>query len=187
MTVIVQLFTSFLKVGLLGFGGGMAIISLIYDEIQKFVKITQEQFANIVAISQATPGPVAVNVATYIGYEAAGVPGALVATLGVALPSFVITIIVCRAIGASLENKYVQGALSGIRPATVGMIASAFVVIAAPTLMGATRIGSFGTELPFDPIAVAICAATVLLVGKFKQRPIVILIIMGCIGAILSI
>lgn len=187
MSILLQLFLSFAKVGVLSFGGGMAVISLIYDEIQSFGNISAEQFANMVAISQATPGPVAVNVATFIGYESAGFAGALVATLGVSLPCFVIMLIVCRAIGNKLNNKYIRGALEWVKPACVGMIASAFWVLLLPAIAGNTRIGGFFENMPIDPIAVAMVIATVLLVGKFKKNPIIVILIMGCIGALLSI
>jgi len=187
MSIVLQLFLTFLKVGLVSFGGGMAIVAVIYDEIQKFAILSAEQFANIVAISQATPGPVAVNVATYIGYVADKIPGSIVATIGVTLPSFVIIIIVCKLVGNRLDNKYIKGALSGVRPATVGMIASSFIVLVAPALFGDDKIGTWFDTLPFDPIACVIFIATIVLVGKFKKSPIKVLILMGCIGAILSI
>lgn len=184
---LIQLFISFFKVGIVSFGGGMAVVALIFDEIQKFGVISKELFANIVAIAQATPGPVAINVATYIGYKSGGVLGSLVATLGVALPSFVIVVIVCKLVGSRLDNKYVKGGLEGIRPATVGMIASAFTVVVVPAIFTDASIGGFFDGLPVDPIATAIFVLTIILVGKFKISPIKVLLIMGCIGALLSI
>ena len=184
---VMQLFMSFFKVGIVSFGGGMAVVALIFDEIQQFGVISKELFANIVAIAQTTPGPVAVNVATYIGYKSGGVLGSVSATLGVCLPSFIIVIIVCKLVGSRLDNKFVKGGLEGIRPATVGMIASAFVVLISPAIFTDTSIGRFFDGLPFDPIALLIFVATVVMVGKFKISPIKVLIIMGCIGAILSI
>ena len=117
-----KLFISFVKVGLLGFGGGLAIVRLIYDSIQPFVNMTPEMFANIVAISQITPGPLAVNTATYVGYETAGIGGAASATFGVVLPAFIIVSIVARMIQQFKDSRIVQGALTGIRPATMGLI-----------------------------------------------------------------
>ena len=94
--IYLRLFAAFAKVGLLGFGGGLAIVRLIFDSIQPFMDMSREAFANIVAISQITPGPLAVNTATYVGYEAAGIGGAAAATLGVVIPEFIIMSIVCR-------------------------------------------------------------------------------------------
>lgn len=200
--IYLRLFLSFFKVGLLGFGGGLAIVRLIYDSIQPFMDISREMFANIVAISQITPGPLAVNTATYVGYEAAGIFGSLCATLGVILPEFIIVSIVARMIQKFKDSKFVQGAMNGIRPAVMGLIGAAVVTLIVPSLAGESRLGAgifakLGWDLsqgvigqmmasPVDIIAVLITAATVLLVAKFKKSPFIVLIIMGCLGALLG-
>lgn len=201
--IYIRLFLSFFKVGLLGFGGGLAIVRLIYDSVQPFLDVSRETFANIVAISQITPGPLAVNTATYVGFEAAGILGSLAATLGVVVPEFIIMSIVCRMIAKFKENKYLQGAISGIRPATMGLIGAAAVTLVAPSLAGEGRLGTAlltklgadaGSGLlplisnsPIDIVSVIILVATVLLVARFKQSPFRVLLIMGCIGAILGV
>ncbi len=198
-----ELFISFFKVGLLGFGGGLAIVRLIYDSIQPFLDMSREMFANIVAISQVTPGPLAVNTATYVGYEAAGVAGSACATFGVILPAFIIVSIVVRMIQKFQSSRAVQGALKAIRPATMGLIGAAIVTLIVPALAGDTRLGtgligrlgmdaSAGlagliTGSPVDIIAILIVAATVVLMTKFKKSPFFVLIIMGCIGAFLGV
>lgn len=199
----IRLFLSFFKVGLLGFGGGLAIVRLIYDSVQPFLDMSRETFANIVAISQITPGPLAVNTATYVGFEAAGITGSLAATLGVILPEFIIMSAVCRMIAKFRENKYLQGAISGIRPATIGLIGAAAVTLVAPSLAGEGRLGTnllekmgadagtgilgFISGSPVDIISVIILAVTVLMVSKYKKSPFKILLIMGCAGAVLGI
>ena len=201
--IIWQLFISFLKVGLLGFGGGLAIVRLIYDSIQPFMDMSQEMFANIVAISQITPGPLAVNTATYVGYEAAGIGGAVAATFGVILPAFIIVSLVGRAIQKFRDSKVVNGALAGIRPATMGLIAAAAATLVRPSLAGEGRLGTgimtklgadAGSGLlaaisgsPVDMISVIILVATVIMIAKYKKSPFFVLIIMGCIGAILGV
>ena len=197
-----QLFLSFFKVGLLGFGGGLAIVRLIYDSIQPFLDMSQETFANIVAISQVTPGPLAVNTATYVGYEAAGVGGSLAATFGVVLPAFIILSIVARAIQKFKDSRVVKGALSGIRPATIGLIAAAAATLIRPSLAGEGRLGcglltKLGADTgglfaaiadsPVDVISILILTATVILIAKYKKSPFVVLIIMGCLGAVLGV
>lgn len=188
--IFIQLFLSFFKVGLLGFGGGLAIVRLIYDSIQPFMEMSREAFANIVAISQITPGPLAVNTATYVGFEAAGILGSLSATLGVVLPAFIIVSIVCRTLQKFKDSKWVKGAMTGIRPAVMGLIASAAATLVAPSLAGEGRLGSalIGglADMPVDVIAVAIMLVTVLVMAKFKKSPFIVLIIMGCIGAVLG-
>lgn len=201
--LIQRLFLSFFKVGLLGFGGGLAIVRLIYDSIQPFLDMSQETFANIVAISQITPGPLAVNTATYVGYEAAGIGGAAAATFGVILPAFIIVSLVCRAIGKFRGSRIVSGALAGIRPATMGLIGAAAVTLVKPSLAGAGRLGTglleklgagAGSGLfavisgsPVDVFSVIILIATVVLIARYKKSPFFVLIIMGCAGAILGI
>ncbi len=197
-----QLFISFFKVGLLGFGGGLAIVRLIYDSIQPFMDMSRETFANIVAISQITPGPLAVNTATYVGYEAAGIGGSMAATFGVILPAFIIVSLVCRTIQKFKESKLVKGALSGIRPATMGLIGAAAATLVAPTLAGEGRLGCgllarLGADTgalyglisgsPVDIISVIILVATVIMIAKYKKSPFLVLIIMGCLGAVLGI
>ena len=197
-----KLFISFVKVGLLGFGGGLAIVRLIYDSIQPFVDMSSEMFANIVAISQITPGPLAVNTATYVGYETAGIAGAASATFGVVLPAFILVSIVARMIQQFRSSKVVNGALTGIRPATMGLIGAAVVTLIAPALAGSTRLGmgllgrlglengslaGMITGCPVDVTAVIIVAVTVIMITRFRKSPFLILIIMGCIGAVLGV
>ena len=201
--ILWDLFISFFKVGLLGFGGGLAIVRLIYDSIQPFMDMSRETFANIVAISQITPGPLAVNTATYVGFEAAGIGGSATATLGVILPAFIIVSLVCRTIQKFRDSRLINGALQGIRPATMGLIGAAAVTLIAPALAGDGRLGTgllaklgadsaggfFGTlmGLPFDAVSVLILIATVILISKYKKSPFLVLIIMGCIGAVLGV
>ena len=201
--IIWQLFTSFVKVGLLGFGGGLAIVRLIYDSIQPFLDMSQETFANIVAISQITPGPLAVNTATYVGYMAAGVGGAAVATLGVVIPEFIIMSLVVRMLHRFRESKLVNGALNGIRPATIGLIGAAAVTLIMPAVAGEGRLGrglltKLGVDitqgfagsffgLPVDIVSLVMLTLTVVLMVKYKKSPIFVLLVMGCMGALLGV
>lgn len=201
--IYLRLFAAFAKVGLLGFGGGLAIVRLIYDSIQPFMSMSREMFANIVAISQITPGPLAVNTATYVGYIAAGVGGAAVATLGVVLPEFIIMSVVVRMITRFKDSKWVNGALSGIRPATIGLIGAAAVMLIAPAVAGEGRLGrgllaKLGVDLtqgfaagffglPVDIVSLVLLALTVVLMVKYKKSPIFVLLLMGCLGAVLGV
>jgi len=201
--IYIRLFAAFAKVGLLGFGGGLAIVRLIYDSIQPFMSMSREMFANIVAISQITPGPLAVNTATYVGYIAAGVGGAAVATLGVVLPEFIIMSVVVRMITRFKDSKWVNGALSGIRPATIGLIGAAAVMLIAPAVAGEGRLGrgllaKLGVDLtqgfaagffglPVDIVSLVLLALTVVLMVRYKKSPIFVLLLMGCLGAVLGV
>ena len=201
--IYLRLFAAFAKVGLLGFGGGLAIVRLIYDSIQPFMDMSREMFANIVAISQITPGPLAVNTATYVGYFAAGLGGAAAATLGVVLPEFIIMSIVVRMLTRFKDSKWVNGALNGIRPATIGLIGAAAVMLIAPAVAGEGRLGrglltKLGADithgpaamffgLPVDIVSLVLLALTVVLMVRYKKSPIFVLVLMGCLGAVLGV
>ena len=126
-----QLFWTYTKIGLFGFGGGYAMLSLVQDEVVvKHGWITEQQFTDIVALSQVTPGPIGINSATYIGYTATGsILGAIVATLAVSLPSFILVMFISMAFSRFRQNRWVEAAFVGIRPASVGLIASAALLL----------------------------------------------------------
>lgn len=171
--IYLKLFLVFAKIGLFGFGGGMAMLPMIYQSAEEFELMSPEEFSDLVAISQVTPGPIAVNAATYVGYNSAGMLGAAVATFGVALPSFILITLACYFLNKFKANKAIESAFVGIRPVTAGLIGAAVI------FMGQSAF----TQI--EPIPVAICLATIVLIGKFKVSPIIIVVIAGVIGAFL--
>ncbi len=175
--IYLKLFYVFARIGIFGFGGGMAMLPMIYQGAAELGLMSEDEFSDLVGISQITPGPLAVNAATYVGYTAKGLPGALVATLGVALPSFVLVLLVMGFIERFRGNKIIEGAFVGIRPVTVGLIAAAAVFMAKSVIV-------FSAE-PRTYLALAIAAISILLVGKLKVSPIIVVIIAGAFGAIL--
>jgi chromate transporter len=198
--IYLKLFLVFARIGLFGFGGGMAMLPMIYQGAESFELMSREDFSDLVAISQVTPGPIAVNAATYVGYHAAGVPGALVATLGVALPSFLLVLLVCYFLERFRESRLVEGAFTGIRPVTVGLIASAVVFMGQSAFGGLAEHmtaqiaagagqdglpGILGALEPVDVVPVVLCAASLILIGKCKVNPIFIVIGAGVTGAVL--
>lgn len=127
-----QLFYTFFKIGLFGFGGGYAMLSMIqYEVVEAHQWLTASEFTDIIAISQITPGPIAINSATYIGYQATGgsVLGSAIATFAVCLPSIVIMVLICRFFMLFKNNRYVTAALSGMLPAAIGLIAAAAILL----------------------------------------------------------
>ncbi|MBR5821693.1 MAG: chromate transporter [Alistipes sp.] len=133
MAVLLQLFVSYLKIGFFGFGGGYAMLSLIHSEVVvRNGWLTNGEFSDIVAVSQMTPGPIAINSATYIGYEVAGVLGSVVATVAVCLPALTIMMLITRFFLRLRDNRYVKGVVMGMRPVVVGMIASAALLLIFP-------------------------------------------------------
>ncbi|MBQ7796874.1 MAG: chromate transporter [Lachnospiraceae bacterium] len=125
MGIYLQLFVEFFKAGLFAVGGGMATIPFLYDISDKTGWFTHGQLTDMIAISESTPGPIGVNMATYVGYTTSGIPGAIIATLGLITPSIIVILIIAGFLKAFKDNKYVQSAFYGLRPASTGLIAAA--------------------------------------------------------------
>lgn len=191
--IYLELFWAFFKIGLFGFGGGMAIIGLIYENIRLFTSIDQYQFADIVAISQTTPGPVAVNAATYVGYLSGGIKGSVTATLGVAIPAFIIVCFVAYIMERHQSNKYIIEVINEVKPATVSMVAVALITMSKPAFFTDKMLGAniLNFEQAFfgrvDIIAVIIAISTIIAIGKFKISPVKVMIAMGIAGALLGV
>ena len=191
MELIAKLFLTFAKIGLIGFGGGMAILPLIYQSVSEFNSIDPDEFANLFAISQATPGPLAVNAATFTGFETAGVAGALAATIGVAFPTFILVAVCVKFLNKYQESKLVQGAFVGLRPVAVGMIMAGFLMIAETSLFSGNfsdfaAVASFGDFLEvIKPVQIGMAAVTFIAAKKFKVNALTLIVIMGVLGAFL--
>lgn len=187
--IYLKLMWAYLKIGLFGFGGGYAMLSLIESTIVGSGWITEQMFTDIVAISQMTPGPIGINSATYIGYVAPGVTdpafatpfwgvvGSLLCTLVVVVPSYILTLYASHFIRRHRDSAYVKGVFSGLRPVVVGLIASA-----AMLLMNGANFGTVPTDIV---ISVAICIASFVMVYFLKWHPILAISLAGLTGFIL--
>ena len=179
------LFYTFFKIGIFGFGGGYAMMSMIMVECEKLA-ITVEQFADLNALDMIVPGPIAINSATYVGYLHSGFWGSLAATAGVALPSFILVTVVMVFIGKYKNNAAVDGILAGIKPAAVGLLGAAALMIASGVILwpgaGITTLFSdpFGTISLFSAGVFAVTAAANI---RFKVNPIVLTLLAGVVGA----
>ena len=131
------LFISFFKIGLFGFGGGLAILSLIQMEVESHGWMTQQEFVDIVAVSQVTPGPIGINCATYVGYTTAGIWGSVLATFAIVLPSLIIMLSICKAYfwlkNHFQGNPYYEQTLRMLRFTVIGLVASAALLLIKPT------------------------------------------------------
>lgn len=167
-----KIFFVFFKIGLFSFGGGYAMLPLIQREVVTSNKwLSYKEFIDIIAISQITPGPIAVNSATYIGYKISGIFGSAAATIGVIAPSVIIMIIISKFFLKFKNNEYVSDAFLALRPATVGLIAAAAILVA---------YGAF-----IDYKSVLIFAAAFVLSFKFDMDPILLTVLAGVAGFIL--
>ncbi|MBO7296499.1 MAG: chromate transporter, partial [Clostridia bacterium] len=138
--IYLQLFVTFFEIGLFTFGGGYAMISLIRDKALALGWLTEEQLLNMIAVAESTPGPIAVNMATFVGSTQGGVFGALTATLSVVLPSFIIILLIASVIRNFLKYKGVQAFLGGVRPCVVALILATAVTMALSTLLHVTTL-----------------------------------------------
>jgi chromate transporter len=137
--IYLELFLTFFKIGIVSFGGGYAMLALMRDEIMARGWLNDEMIKNFIGISESTPGPISVNMATFVGSSQAGFLGSLFATLGLILPSFIIILIIATLLKSLMKNVYVNGALDGAQPVAVGLIAATGI-----SFMISTIFPSFG-------------------------------------------
>ena len=182
-----KLFLTFLKIGAVSFGGGYGMISLIREDCLANAWLTEEEILNFIAVAESTPGPIAVNMATFVGSSQAGVGGALLATLGVVLPSFVLILIIAALLSKLMKYAGVKATLGGIRPAVIGMI----LATACITFMGVVfQFRTVENAIDFDwkslCIFIAICTLS-FGYKKWKKKafsPILLIIFSGVLGII---
>ncbi len=185
---ILTLFFTFMKIGLFTIGGGYAMIPLIQDEVLTHGWLTQQQFIDFIAVAESTPGPFAINIATFVGMESGGVLGALATTSGVVLPSFGIILLVAKFFLTFRENRFVQAALSGLRPTVIGLIIAAAFSVSLSTFFRFTPDFSklmvfFQTGIDYRAI---LLFAILFTVSRFKKlSPIVIILSAGGLGVLL--
>ena len=127
--IYLLLFWEYFKIGLFSVGGGMATLPFLYDLSDKSGWFTHSQLADMLAVSESTPGPIGINMATYVGYTVGGIPGSFVATFGMVLPGLILTLIIISILSKFRDNKYVNGAFYGLRAASVGLITAAGILV----------------------------------------------------------
>ena len=191
MSLYLRLFWEFFKTGLFAVGGGMATLPFMYDISDKTGWFTHSMLADMVAVSESTPGPIGVNMATYVGFVTGGIPGAVVATVGLVTPSVIVILLIARVLKAFRENQYVDAGFYGLRPCSVGLIAAAGVLV--------VKLALFNTELYASTRAIAdlfnfkalILAAVLLIATRYIKKlkglhPIVFILASAVIGIVFS-
>jgi chromate transporter len=181
MSIYLELFLTFLSIGAFTFGGGYAMLPLIQKAVLENNWLTEEAIVNFIAVSESTPGPFAINIATYVGMETGGLLGSVCATLGVVAPSFVIILIVARIYKQFQESNIVKGCMSGLRPTVIGLIGGAVLTI------GKTVFFPNGFALssinPYNfVVSLIICILGIFLIFKKKVHPIVLIIVSATLG-----
>lgn len=182
--IYLELFLTFLMIGAITFGGGYAMLPIIQKEVAAKGWVDAASLVDFVAVSESTPGPFAINMATYVGAEVGGVFGAVCATLGVVIPSFVIILIVAKCYDAFRQSKVVKGCMSGLKPAVVGLIGGAVLSVGLTVFFpNGLSFGVF-TQLKFY-LAAGITAVMAVLAFK-KVHPIIIICVSAVIGIALG-
>ncbi|MDD2648412.1 MAG: chromate transporter [Eubacteriales bacterium] len=183
--IYLSLFLEFLKVGLFSFGGGYGAIPLIQDCVLSNGWLDEGMLANIIAVSESTPGPIMVNTATYVGSSQAGFFGALAATFGVVLPSFVIILLIAKCLGGFIKSRGMQAVIGGISPAVCGIILSTGIFMAFTLLAGS--ITAFEFDFASAAVMALLAAASIIYKKLLKKRmsPILLIVIAAMLGMII--
>lgn len=189
--IYLSLLITFFKIGLFSFGGGYAMIPMIEREIESHGWLTPAEFIDIIAIAEMTPGPIAVNSATFVGFKTAGIPGGLFATLGVALPSLILILLISQFFFKYTNHPVKDSIFYAVRPVIAGLIFSASIFVARTTLLKQGTIDSFFSELLSNPLkiinlgGILILAVSLFLLIKLKLHPILNIVISGGLGILL--
>ena len=183
--IYLKLFLTFFEIGTFTFGGGYAMISLIRDKALAYGWLSEEELLNMIAVAESTPGPIAVNMATFVGSTQGGILGSLLATLGVVLPSFIIILLISAFIRNFLKFKGVQAFLRGVRPCIVALILATAITMALGTLVGFTTFsGGFDVDIKGIIIFLILLGLAFVFkkIKKKKPSPILMIIISACLG-----
>ena len=178
----IRLFWEFFQTGLFAVGGGMATLPFLYDISDRTGWFTHQDLADMIAVSESTPGPIGVNMATYAGYITSGIPGAVTATIGLITPSVIVILLVAAFLSKFHENKYVNGAFYGLRPASSAMITAAGLILARVVFFA----GSFSNSINIKAVilAVILLAFTHAITFTKKLHPVIWIAFSAIVGII---
>ena len=182
--IYLDLFLGFLKVGCFAFGGAYGAIPLIRDVVMSYGWLSDDMLTYMIAVSESTPGPIMVNLATYVGSSQAGLLGAAIATLAVVLPSFLIILLVTALLKTALKNRYVQAVLRGLKPCVIGIVLETGIYMIFGNCFGSVSALRFNLRAV---IVTAVLAASIFgykRVAKKKLSPILLIVIAAVTGAI---
>ena len=189
--ILIRLFFEFLKIGMFSVGGGMATLPFLYDMADETGWCTYSQIADMLAVSESTPGPIGINMATYVGYAIGGIPGALVATFGIILPGIILVIIVTSILDKFRNNLYVEGAFYGLRPASTALITSAGLLVAKITFLNLDIYKASGAIADLLNYKAAIFAIILLIFTRWVKQtkdlhPAIFIAISAVVGIVFS-
>ena len=189
--ILLHLFWEFFKTGLFAVGGGMATLPFLYDMSARTGWFTQARLADMIAVSESTPGPIGVNMATYVGFETAGIPGAVVATLGLICPSIIIIILIARVLKQFRESKTVDAVFYGLRPCSIALIAAAGLLVARVTFLNQDAPAAGFNPAELLRWKELLLAAVLLVLTRFveplkKLHPVVFIALSAAVGILFA-
>lgn len=178
--IYLDLFLTFFKIGLFTFGGGYAMLPFIQEEVKLHGWLTDAEVINFVAVSESTPGPFAINISTYVGIETGGILGAICATLGATLPSFLVILVVAKFYEKFKSSKMVEGCMSGLKPAAIGLIGTAVLTI-GQTVFFPEAI-SLSAMMTFGFVSSLVIFALMFVLTMKRTHPIIIIALSAVLG-----
>ena len=189
--ILLRLFWEFFKTGLFAVGGGMATLPFLYDMSARTGWFTQARLADMIAVSESTPGPIGVNMATYVGFETAGIPGAVVATLGLICPSIIIILLIARVLKQFRESKTVDAVFYGLRPCSIALIAAAGLLVARVTFLDQDALAAGFNPAELLRWKELLLAAVLLVLTRFvkplkKLHPVVFIALSAAVGILFA-
>ena len=182
--IYLRLFYEFFKTGLFSVGGGLATLPFLYEMSTKTGWFTTADIADMIAVSESTPGPIGINMSTYAGFTTAGVLGGVIASVGLAAPAIIITLIIAKFLEKFRNNRFVEGAFYGLRPASIAMITAAGLNVARVALvnMDALAAGNYGEFFLWK--AILLGAAIFIAQRKLKWSPVIFIAIAAVVGIV---
>lgn len=186
--IYLTLFLEFFKIGLFSVGGGLATLPFLYELADKYTWFDKNMLSTMIAVSESTPGPIGVNMATYSGFHSSGILGGIVATIGLIVPSIIIIIIIAHFLDKFKESVYVESVFSGLRPAVVGLISAAgfeVLKLSIVTWNSMVQIKSIGDIINVK--ATIFLAILIYLTNKYKKHPIFYIGIAAVVGVVFKI
>lgn len=177
--IYLKLFYIFFKIGIFSFGGGLAMLPMVETEVYKYNWLTEQDFLDIISISQVTPGPIVVNTATFVGHKLGGILGAISATVGVAMPSLIIILLVAIIYDRLKNNPYKEAFFRGVKPVTLALILYAGIIVGRPTFIN-ENMGNFSPNY----VALLIFSAMIFASSRIKINPVFLLLGSGVLGLV---
>jgi len=178
--IYLLLFWEFFKIGLFAVGGGLAALPFLYVLADRYMWFSYAELTDMIAVAESTPGPLGINMATYVGYKVAGISGSLAASLSLILPSIIITVIICTMLKRFRENEQVQWVFYGLRPAVAGLIGAIAISLLQIALFG----GHFSQGAAVDIKALLLTALLLPAVFKLKKHPVIYIAVAAIIGMV---